>query len=112
MTRKNKQWGGNREGAGRPTETLSQNQIRVMMETAEKYAEETGKTIDDVLCLIIYSKESVIRDRLAAIKLFKDKTMATISEGGDADRELGPAIYLPEERPSVDNVVNIDAAKE
>jgi hypothetical protein len=94
------QWGGKRDyQPGRPKETLSQNQVKLMLETAEKYAKETGKTIDDILLMILYAKDTVTRDRLAAIKLFKDKTMANISEGGISDVALGPTLFLPETQP-------------
>lgn len=70
-----------------------------MLQAAKKKAEETGKTIDDLLLALIYDEETSKKDFLAAVKLWKDKTMAQITEGGDADRQLGPALFLPEKHP-------------
>ena len=101
--------GGKREGAGRKPEALSQAQVKKMLRRAKRWAKKSGKDIDDVLLAVIYNDKKyledddiTIRDRLAAIKLFKDKTMAPITEGGIVDRNLGPQTYLPKEKP--DNV--------
>ena len=97
-------WGGARPGAGRKPETLSVRQVKAMLEAAEKKAAETGKTVDELLLDVIYDKETSTKDFLAAVKLFKDKTMAQITEGGDADRDLGPAFFLPEKHPRLEVV--------
>ncbi len=91
--------GGARPGAGRKPETLSVRQVRLMLERAEAKAEEHGKTLDDVLLDIAYSAEEKTSDKLAAIKIFKTHTMIKLNEGGDADKELGPAFFLPDQRP-------------
>lgn len=92
-------WGGARPGSGPKPQTLSARQVQLMLDAAEKKAAETGKTIDELLLDLIYDPDTPKKDFLAAVKLFKDKTMAQITEGGDADRQLGPALFLPEKHP-------------
>lgn len=70
-----------------------------MLDAAEARAKASGKTIDELLLDVIYDPETPGKDFLAAVKLWKDKTMAQITEGGDADRQLGPALFLPEKHP-------------
>ena len=93
--------GGKREGAGRPTETLSTAQVRAMQNVARMFAKKYGKTIDMVLAEFIYDEGLGEKDRLAAIKLWKDKTMIPLSEGSEGDKDLGPITYLPKERPEL-----------
>jgi hypothetical protein len=91
--------GGAREGAGRKPETLSVRQVQAMLDRAADHAKKNGKTIDDVLLEIAYSTEEKTADRLAAVKIFKTHTMAKLNEGGETDVALGPAFFLPEQRP-------------
>ena len=70
-----------------------------MLDTAKLYAEKHGKTVDEVLLDFIYAGDSKDSDRLAAIKLFKTYTIAKLQEGGETDQALGPAFFLPEQRP-------------
>lgn len=81
-----------------------------MLNVANQYAKKHKKTLDMVLMDFAYDDSLPVRDRMAAIKLFKDKTMAPISEGGDADSQLGPSIYLPEMKPDPGKVVPIGVA--
>lgn len=81
-----------------------------MLNAAQQYAKKHKKTLDMILMEFAYNEELPERDRMAAIKLFKDKTMAPISEGGEADSQLGPTIYLPEEKPDPGKVVPIGLA--
>ena len=90
--------------------TLSASQVQKMLRTAKKWAKRTGKSIDDVLCSIIYNDEAKNSDRLAGIKVFKEYTAAKLQEGGEADKALGPALYLPEQRPSLSAVKTDKAA--
>ena len=95
--------GGKREGAGRKPETISAAQVRAMLKTAEKYAKKEGGTVDDVLLSILYDEKTADNHRLAAIKIFKEHTMARVQEGGEADRvQAGPAFYLPGQRPKLE----------
>lgn len=96
--------GGARLGAGRkpgPTSTLSTYQVAKMFRLARKYAKLHKKTVDEVLLDFIYGAQEKTSDRLASIKLWKDCTMPRISEGGEADKALGPAVFLPEQRPKL-----------
>lgn len=96
-------WGGRREGSGAKKQTLSAAQVAEMLSKAKEYAKKYGKTVDEVLLDYIYGEDK--KESLQAIKLFKDKTMATITEGGDTDQNLGPGIYLPGEKPDPAKVV-------
>jgi hypothetical protein len=104
--------GGARAGAGRKPEALSATLVRKMINVANQYAKKHGKTMDMVLAEFIYDEELPTRDRMLAIKLYKDKTMAPISEGGPTDTELGPTVYLPELKPDPGKVVPIDRSVE
>lgn len=92
-------WGGARPGSGQKQKTLSVRQVEAMLEAAEERAKKEGRTLDQVLLDIIYAVDTPRKEVLAAIKLWKDKTMAQITEGGEADRDLGPAFFLPEKHP-------------
>jgi len=94
--------GGRREGAGRKPETLSGHQVHDMLMTAQRWAKEQDKTIDDILMFIIYDKKTTDNARLAAIKCFKDYTIPKIHEGGDTDKNVGPAVFLPEKHPRLE----------
>jgi hypothetical protein len=106
-TKKKDGRGGKRPGAGRKPglqvrEALSVRQIQDFQIAAEAKCRETGRSLQDIVLEIAYDAETPRRDKLAAAKLYWDKSMISASEGGDADKTLGPAIYLPEQR---DNVV-------
>ncbi len=108
---RNDNWGGGRGGAGRPKNKLTTCQVKNMLDTAATYAKKHGITVDELLLECMYSETAHIQYRLQAIRLFKDKTMAHITEGGDTDRDLGPATYLPEEKPDFAKVVDIHAVE-
>lgn len=91
--------GGARENSGPKKQTLSVRQVQEMLEKAKEYAEKYKKTIDEVLLDFVYNPESKDADRLAAIKLFKTYTIAKLQEGGETDQQLGPAFFLPDQRP-------------
>lgn len=103
--------GGFRPGAGRkpglPT-SLSASQVEKMLRKAKQAAKAHGKDVDDVLLAFVYSESEKTRDRLAAIKLWKDYSAPKPTEGGAADKELGPALYLPAQRP---HLVSVDGGK-
>ena len=109
--------GGARPNSGPKKETLSVRQVKEMRKRADAYAKKYGKTIDEILLDFVYgvaefnlsidegegeTVESVIakkvstRDRIACIKLWKEYTSPKITEGGPADTELGPKVYLPQ----------------
>jgi hypothetical protein len=81
-------------------------QVRAMREAAEKRAKETGKTLFEVVLDWIYDERQAIKDRQTAMKLYLDKMLISVSEGGEADKEGGPAVYLPAQRPQLETVKN------
>ena len=101
--------GGARPNTGPKPQTLSMSQVAKMLRRARKKAKETGKTIDDILLGFIYAESEGIQHRLAAIKLWKEYTVAKLQEGGETDKALGPAVFLPEHHPRL-SVVKTDAA--
>lgn len=108
-------WGGKREGSGRkPAYMLTDNQVKAMLRTAKKRAKDEDKTIDDVLLDIIYNRQAYElekrggkvdivlevppKDRLAAIKIFKEFTIGKRIESKSETHNYqhkGPAIGLP-----------------
>ena len=97
-------WGGARPNSGPKRDinrTLATYQVAKMLRKAKKLPKLRGRDIDDILLEVIYSKQDSPRDVLAAIKIFKDLTMPKISEGGETDKTLGPAVFLPEQRPTL-----------
>ncbi len=90
--------GGVRPGAGRKPETLSVRQVAEMLSKAKERAKKEGKDIDDILLDLIYKADNN-KDQLAAIKLWKEYTIAKLQEGGETDQQLGPAVFLPEQHP-------------
>ena len=43
--------------------------------------------------------------------MYCDKMLIAVAEGGEADKTLGPAIYLPEQKPTLAAVTDIKKAK-
>lgn len=101
--------GGARPGSGRKPggiPTVSGLQIERMLRAARRYKRKYGKSVDDVLLGFIYGEamegETVkIAERVACIKVFKEYTIAKMQEGGETDQALGPAVFLPEQRPQL-----------
>ena len=113
---KNSNWGGKREGAGRNTETLSMSQIRKMRKTSKKYAKKYGQTEYEILQDFIRGtgergSQATVKDSIACLKIWLDYTIAKPEEGGETDKELGPAFYLPEKRPVLAEVKDIKEKK-
>ena len=127
--------GGKREGAGRKLGyspgklPLSVAQVEEMLEKAKAYAKKYGKTIDEILLDFVYgvteipliseddkdilqvlSRKVGTRDRIACIKLWKEYTAPKITEGGEGDQELGPAVFLPEKHPRLELVDDAGSA--
>jgi len=97
-------WGGKRQGAGRPRKKLDANQVQAMRDAEEKYAQKYGKTLDDLLCEIIFEDEIdgqpvTIRNKMAAIKLFKGYTMRCPDERDLVAAPEEPPIWLPPQDP-------------
>ena len=121
--------GGKRAGAGRKPGRqpgyspgrlpLSVAQVDEMLDKMAARAKITGKDENDILIDFIQASKidkegkSVdikisVRDRIACIKLWKDST-SKLAEGGEGDKQLGPAVFLPEKHPRLE-VVNGDGS--
>jgi len=96
--------GGARPGSGPKPQTLSAKQLKEMREAADKYAKKAGKSLFEVCLEWIYDPELAIDRRQAAWKMFCDKMLIAVAEGGEADKAAGPALYLPEQRPVLEAV--------
>ena len=96
--------GGKREGAGRKPgrETLSVRQSREFEEAAKALAKEYGYTIPEGVGRMFYDPDASRRDKLSAANLFWKYSVIVGSEGGEADKIVGPAIFLPEEHPRLE----------
>ena len=110
--------GGARPGAGRKAGqvgTISAQQVERMLRAARKYRKKYGKSIDEVLLGFIYGEaeegeaKPKFSDRVTSIKVFKEYTIAKMQEGGETDKALGPAVFLPEQRPQL-SVVKKESA--
>ena len=104
--------GGKREGAGRPKETLSTRQLADFDKAAKAFAKEHNRTLQDVVLAIAYDDDAPRKDRLAAAKLYWDKSVIVAKEGGEADRVVGPAVFLPKKHPRLAPVVEIKKGKQ
>ena len=101
-TRSERNWGGRRPGAGRKPETLSVRQLAKMEKAADARAKKEGRTVYDVILDIAYQGSE--GNRLAASKLWLQYTVPQVHEGGEADKALGPAVFLPEKHPRLELV--------
>ena len=109
--------GGTRAGAGRKPgysqgrEALSVRQVNEMREKMKSRAKITGKDENDILIDWIQAQDADgatveigIRDRIACMKLWKEYASPKITEGGDADKSIGPAVFLPERHPRLQSI--------
>ena len=112
MTAKKENRGGARPNSGPKAQTVSATQLKAMQEAADAKAKEEGKTLFDVCLDWVYDKDLKIDRRQAAWKMYCDKMLIQASEGGEADKTLGPSIYLPEQKPTLAAVTDIKKAKE
>lgn len=103
--------GGARPNSGPKPFSLSTSQVNALLRTVKKFSKEHDKSIDDILVEMVYTEKTTDNNRLAAIKLIKDLSAPRISEGGEADRTLGPSIYLPDQKPTLAAVTDIGKAK-
>ena len=102
MKTKRETRGGARPNSGPKPFSLSASQVKALLRTVKKFTKEHGKSIDDVLVGMIYDENITDNNRLAAIKLVKDLSAPKISEGGAADKFLGPAVFLPTKHPRLE----------
>lgn len=95
-------WGGARQGAGRPSYMLTENKIMKWEREIRKRAKEEGKTLIGTLLDIAYAKVDEIgakisvRDRIAAVEaIWKFTTPKSSEHNINVNDSRGPAIYLP-----------------
>lgn len=103
--------GGARVGAGRKpmVPTLSAVQVADFERTAARFAEREGKTLKEIVLEFCYDTAASKAERVIAIKLYWQYQMVAVSEGGEADRALAPALFLPEQRPHLQAVPNAES---
>ncbi len=107
--------GGKRKGSGRKPgyspgrEPLSVRQVKDMRAKMKARAKITGKDENDILIDWIQAcdvdgqvVDIGIRERIACMKLWKEYTSPKITEGGEADKAVGPAVFLPEKHPRLE----------
>ena len=99
MQQKQERRGGARPNSGPKPESLSAKQLMVMLREVKRRAKREGKTITGGLLDIFYGKETPEGLKITAAKLLLDKTMIQVSEGSDADKALGPSVFLPQQHP-------------
>jgi hypothetical protein len=107
QTKRKENRGGARPNSGPKRQTLSVRQLKEFERAAKAKQKETGMSLQDIVLQIAYDESAPRRDRLAASKLFWDKSVIVAHEGGEADKQAGLHIYLPE-HVKEDNVVPID----
>ena len=87
----------------------------LLSKTLKKFQKETGKSIYDILGSIAYGTDGMlvrIGERLAAIKLIMDSTIAKSSEKDvNITQRMEPSIYLPEKLPDPAKVVAMQGGK-
>ncbi len=110
MTAKKENRGGARPNSGPKPFSLSASQVKALLRTVKKFTKEHGKSIDDILVGMVYAESTTDNNRLAAIKLVKDLSAPKISEGGEADKNLEPAVFLPKQHPRLELVDVSDGA--
>lgn len=95
--------------------TLSVRHVARLLRLGRRYEKKHGRDVHDILLSIIYGMdlegnavEATTAERLEAIRLFYDFTMARITEGGEVDRRLGSDPSLRDDRP---NLASIDGGK-
>lgn len=94
--------GGKRAGAGRKPEIMSVRQLIEFDRAAKAFAKEHGKSLQDVVLAIAYDADAPRKDRLAAAKLYWDKSVIVAKEGGEADKSVEPAVFLPNRHPRLE----------
>jgi len=103
-TSKKETRGGARPNSGPKSPTVSASQLKDMRDAAERKAETEGRSLFDVCLDWVYDSELKIDRQQAAWKMYTDKMLIHVSEGGEADKTAGPAVYLPKQRPKFEVV--------
>ena len=102
--RKKENRGGARPNSGPRPQTVSTTQLKEMRDAADTKAKAEGRSLFDVCLDWIYDPDIKIDRQQAAWKMYTDKMLIQISEGGDADKFAGPAVFLPKKHPRLELV--------
>lgn len=99
MQTKRENRGGKREGSGRKRtpESYSAEKVKELNDRIDKYAKERGLHIDEVALELVYDESKTASARMKAYETIKKYSSIQPKEGGEADKELGPSLYLPEQ---------------
>lgn len=107
--------GGARPGSGRKRSEISTKALRELLKACKKRAKKEGRTIDDVLLDIIYSRNYTLvkpHVQIQAIKLIKE---LEISKHSESERRVtedkGPGLFLPEAKPDPAKEIPINDPK-
>lgn len=101
--RKHPNWGGARPNSGPKPQTLSATRIKEMLAAEKKAAKDNGLSMDEQLLMDFYATDS-LNLRTQIWKAWKTFTTAPVTEGSEADKELGPTVFLPEQRPELEAI--------
>ena len=100
--------GGARPGSGPKPQTLSAKQVGSMLRKQRKWERKHLRTIDDIILAAIYGHDfegNPIkvdgRSQASYAKLWKELTVPKITAEPGVDRAMGPAVFLPEQRPDL-----------
>jgi hypothetical protein len=99
MNAKIERRGGARLNSGPKPKLFSVRQLKKAIREVDRRAKTEGKTLIGGVLDIFYDDRTVPAVKLQAAKLILDRTMIQVSEGGDADKSIGPTVYLPAQRP-------------
>ena len=101
MEQKQERRGGARPNSGPKPEALSAKSLMLMLREVRRRARKEKKTVTGVLLDIVYNETTSPNFRISASKLILDKTMVQVLPGSEEDKALGPAVYLPGQRPTL-----------
>jgi hypothetical protein len=110
MSEKVERRGGARPNSGPKPQTLSARQLELMVKEVKRRARREKKTVMGVMLDLVYGQSTSDTLKIQAAKLILDKTTIQVGEGGEADKALGPAVFLPEQRPTLKSIEGGKAA--
>ena len=101
--KKHPNWGGARPNSGPKPQTLSGERIKEMLKAEREAAKKNGLSMDEQLLKDFYDTDS-LNLRTQIWKAWKNFTTAPVTEGSETDKDLGPAVFLPEQRPELEAI--------
>ena len=93
-------WGGKRAGSGRKSRFgITETEVNKMLKDAKKWAKQEGCSLNDVVLEIAYRSPDN-RERLAAVKIYKEYTMTKKTETESHNYQHNePVVILPASDP-------------